>query len=262
MGTVTYRDGIAIIQLAVFPVLLLCAVFIWKRTGWKAAGSTWRFVITLSLLRIIGAICTLVTISNQSTSLYITVAVCELIGIAPLTLTYIGLLKQIGIKTKLHRWFLPGVSLTSLTGLILGIVGISIYNDTTGTFHATGIVKAALVIFLVVFAVVLLTAVWLFLQLRQSGITAVQKKLFLAIAFSSPFLLVRMVYAAIGDFANDPRFVVFTGNATIYLCMDVLEEIIAVALCVGFGMSAVFENEHEQRLARRGEFPVGSEAKA
>lgn len=94
MGTVTYRDGIAILQLITFPVLLVSAVIIWKRTGWKAAGKTWRFVISLSLIRIIGSICTLLTIENPTQNIYIAEAVCELIGIAPLMLVYIGLLRQ------------------------------------------------------------------------------------------------------------------------------------------------------------------------
>jgi hypothetical protein len=94
MGSVTYRDGIAILQLAIFPVFLVLALFIWKRTGWRAGRKTWRFIITLSLLRIIGGICTLLTITDYDEKIYIAEAVCELIGIAPLILTYIGLLGQ------------------------------------------------------------------------------------------------------------------------------------------------------------------------
>lgn len=94
MGSVDYRDGIAILQLIVFPVLLVTALFIWKRTGWKAGGKSWRYVVTLSLIRIAGSIATLLTINNNNKQIYIAEAVCELIGIAPLLLTYIGILRQ------------------------------------------------------------------------------------------------------------------------------------------------------------------------
>jgi hypothetical protein len=94
MGTVTYRDGIAILQLILYPVLLVAAVFIWKRTGWRAGGKCWRFVVTLSLLRIAGSICTLLSITNDSVKIIIAEDVCALIGIAPLLLTYIGLIGQ------------------------------------------------------------------------------------------------------------------------------------------------------------------------
>jgi hypothetical protein len=50
--------------------------------------------VTLSLIRIAGSICSLLTISNNSTNVEIAIAVCELIGLAPLLLTYIGLLRQ------------------------------------------------------------------------------------------------------------------------------------------------------------------------
>lgn len=94
MAAVTYRDGIAILQLIIFPVILVAGILIWKRVGWRAGGKTWRFVVTLSLLRIIGSICTLLTINNDEERIYIAAAVCELIGIAPLLLTYVGLMRQ------------------------------------------------------------------------------------------------------------------------------------------------------------------------
>lgn len=94
MGAVTYADGIAILQLMVFPFILGAAIFIWKRTGWKVGSKIWRYGVTLSLLRIVGSICTLLTINNNSENIFIAAAVCELIGIAPLLLTFIGVLRQ------------------------------------------------------------------------------------------------------------------------------------------------------------------------
>lgn len=94
MGEVTYHDGIAILQLVIFPVLLVIALRIWNRIGWRAGGKSWRFVVTLSLLRIAGSISTLLTINSSNERIFIAEAVCELIGIAPLILTYVGLLGQ------------------------------------------------------------------------------------------------------------------------------------------------------------------------
>jgi hypothetical protein len=70
------------------------------------------------------------------------------------------------------------------------------------------------------------------------------KKLFLAIVLSWPFLVVRLVYSAMGDYSNDRRFVI-GGNNTIYLCMDVLQEIAAMTLCVAFGRSAMIDKERQ-----------------
>lgn len=94
MGTVTYRHGIAILQLIVFPFILVAGIFIWSRAGWRVGSKIWRYPVTLSLIRIAGCIASLVSIDHGSHDTEVAVAVCELIGIAPLLLTYIGILRQ------------------------------------------------------------------------------------------------------------------------------------------------------------------------
>ncbi|KAF9894971.1 hypothetical protein FE257_004595 [Aspergillus nanangensis] len=248
MGTVTYRDGIAILQLIAFPVILVSALILWKRTGWRAGGRTWRYVVTLSLLRIIGGICTLLTITYHNTNIKIAEAVCELIGIAPLLLTYVGVLRQIDTEGRLPPRFLVALTVTCIVGLILGIAGVSTTDKNQKTFHANNIVKAAMGIFIAVFAILILGTGWLALQLL-SNMSSAQKKFFLAIGFSAPLLLIRVVYSAIGDFSNDLHFSALAGNPTIYLCMSVLEEIIAISICVAFGLSAVPGKAERKPLA-------------
>jgi hypothetical protein len=94
MGTVSYRNGIAVLQLIMFPIILIAAIFIWKRTGWRVGSKIWRYAVTLSLIRIAGSISSLLTISNYSHDIEVAIAVCQLIGLAPLLLTFIGLLRQ------------------------------------------------------------------------------------------------------------------------------------------------------------------------
>lgn len=97
MGTITYWNGIAILQLIVFPIILIAAIFIWKRTGWRVGSKIWRYAVTLSLIRIAGSISSLLSISNDSHNIEVAVAVCQLIGLAPLLLTFIGLLRQMSV---------------------------------------------------------------------------------------------------------------------------------------------------------------------
>lgn len=101
-------------------------------------------------------------------------------------------------------------------------------------------------IFLAVFVVDIAITSWLFTQLR-SRLSIFQKKLFYAIVFSWPFLLIRLIYSAIGDFTENSRFTILEGDPTIYLCMDVLEEIVAVSICVAFGTSAVLQLKPKKR---------------
>jgi hypothetical protein len=94
MGKITYRDGIAILQLIIFPIILVAAIFIWKRSGWRVGSKIWRFPVTLSLIRIAGSISSLLSINNNSYNIKVAEAVCQLIGLAPLLLTFTGLLRQ------------------------------------------------------------------------------------------------------------------------------------------------------------------------
>lgn len=94
MGALSYWNGIALLQLIIFPIILVAAIFIWKRTGWRVGSKIWRYAVTLSLIRIAGSISSLLSINHNSHGIEVAVAVCQLIGIAPLLLTFIGLLRQ------------------------------------------------------------------------------------------------------------------------------------------------------------------------
>ncbi|GKZ97501.1 hypothetical protein AnigIFM59636_000887 [Aspergillus niger] len=241
MGAVTYRDGIAILQLVIFPFIFAAAIFIWNRAGWRVGSKIWRYPATLSLIRIAGSIASLLSIDHDSKNVEIAIAVCELIGLAPLLLTYVGVLRQIDVNQVVPVRWLNLVSLVGIIGLIIGIAGVSTADDNGGSYQPTTTVKASMGIFIALFVIYHLIAAFMFLQLRD--LKASQKKLFLAIILSTPFILVRVVYAAIGDFTTIERFSIISvnGSPTIYLVMDVLEEIVAMAITMFLGMSAVLD---------------------
>lgn len=133
-------------------------------------------------------------------------------------------------------------AIVGIVGLILGIAGVSKNDqDSTGPYHPNGFVQGAMGVFLAVFVITVLLTIYLGLQLRS--LHSWQKKLFLAIILSWPFLIIRLVYSAIGDYTTDERFIVLSGDPTTYLCMSVLEEIVAMSLCAVFGTMAVLERE-------------------
>lgn len=137
------------------------------------------------------------------------------------------------------------VTLVAIIGLILGIVGIST-ADTTNGYTPGALPKAAMGLFLAVYVVIILLTAWLFYA-HTFAILRYQKKLFLGIALSAPFLLVRLIYSALGDYTSDQTFSMdslATNNhtsLTAYLCMSVLEEIIAMIIALTFGVSAILE---------------------
>ncbi|PYI00044.1 hypothetical protein BO71DRAFT_478906 [Aspergillus ellipticus CBS 707.79] len=245
MGKVTYSDGISILQLIVFPFLFASSIYIWKRTGWRAGGHTWRFAVILSLLRIVGSICTLAQLSFTSTNLQIAATVCNLIGIAPQSLLYMGLLQQIDVEYRIPPKPLKSLSLISLIALIIAIVGVD-KTEKTGNINA--LLKAAMIIFLIVFAVIMAATAWLFNEIKGT-LRRFQKKLFIGISLSAPFYAVRLIYAAIADLGHYEIFQSSLSSnpsdssLTLYLCMSVLEEMIALAIAVAVGWSAMLERD-------------------
>lgn len=93
--TFSYQDGIALLQLIAFVPCLFLAILLCYQQGMKAVASCWRFLIILSCLRIAGAICQLITITNDSIDVVTTKITCDLLGIAPLTLAALGLLQRV-----------------------------------------------------------------------------------------------------------------------------------------------------------------------
>lgn len=147
-------------------------------------------------------------------------------------------------EQKLNPRLLRLTTIAGFVGLIIGIAGVSII-DTNKPFKPNIEMKAAIAIFLALFVVMIFLTLILAMQLGNA-MHKWQKKLFMAIVLGWPFLLVRLVYSAVADFSDDQRFSIVNGDDTIYLCMDVLEEIVAMAICVAFGWSALKEKEHKE----------------
>lgn len=131
-----------------------------------------------------------------------------------------------------------------IIGLILGIVGVSKAQSTIpGT-----LTKAAMGLFLAVYVITMVLNAWLF-QSYSVAMLNYQKKLFLAIALSAPFLLVRLIYSALGDYTSSVHFSMQSLiennhiSVTVYLCMSVLEEIISMVIAMVFGVLAVLSSD-------------------
>lgn len=133
------------------------------------------------------------------------------------------------------------LTLVTFVALILGIAGVHSSSGNDGTYRPSKLAKVAMGIFLAVFVIFVLLSVWLFYELSFS-LRRFQKKLFLAIALSIPLLVVRLVYSALSDYTTLSSFAL-NGNTTVYLCMDVLEEIIAMGITMALGISAILEKD-------------------
>lgn len=137
--------------------------------------------------------------------------------------------------------FFHALSMLSLVGLIVGIVGAITAVDDSDlvSYSINGEIEAALVLFIAVYAMTL----YCFGMLTLNAIRSSAKRIALgrevyilsAVGLSMPFLLVRLIYACIADYGNDSRFSFFGGNNTIKLCMSVLVELIVTTICLTAG---------------------------
>lgn len=135
-----------------------------------------------------------------------------------------------GISTRIFSL----ISLASLTGLSLGIYGGTKAAESSNHITSNSIVQAAVCIFLAIYAFAI--CLWGYLLRQWKYIPAEENKLMVCFAACAPFISVRLVYGLLADFSGMKEFNPFEGDVTIFLCMAVLMEIIAVAFCVFTGL--------------------------
>ena len=244
--TLTYRNGVSIAEIIVYVPALFTAGFLAVRHG-LGQNSGWLFLIIFCLARIIGPCMQLATISDPTnTSLYTGSAILQNVGLSPLELAAIGLLSRLldsihrTKRTFLHSSMFHVIHLIIVIGLILGIVGgvnasDSYISSGFKQYTPTDLNKAGTILFIVSYiAIVTLTAVMSFhVGSAEKG----EKRLFMAVALSLPFLLVRLIYSIISTFTKNKSFNLLNGSPTVVLCVALIEEFIVVALYEGTGLT-------------------------
>ncbi|KAJ5239493.1 hypothetical protein N7468_004112 [Penicillium chermesinum] len=229
--TFSYQDGIALLQLIAFVPCLFLAVLLCYQQGLKAVASCWRFLIILACLRIGGAICQLITITDDSTEVVTMKITFDLLGIAPLTLAAVGLLQRVNASiNKLSKWIFIFVSIVSLVGLALGIAGAVKALDS---YTIPRMLQAALGMF--VGCLGLLLAILGYLTIYRDEMPRSEKIILYSVYACVPLLIVRTIYGCLGDYTTIKRFNLFEPNPTVYLCMGVLEEIVLMIICLSVG---------------------------
>jgi hypothetical protein len=88
------HGGLAVAVLVYYGILLFPAIYVCARQGFgRHLG--WFYLVTLPIVRIVGAACTIAAEQKPSTGLITAAAICNGIGLVPLLLTIMGLLKRV-----------------------------------------------------------------------------------------------------------------------------------------------------------------------
>jgi hypothetical protein len=88
------HGGLDVAVLIFYSILIFPAVFVCTRQGFgRHAG--WLYLVSLPLVRILGAACYIAALQNPSTALFTVAAICNGIGLVPLLLALMGLMKRV-----------------------------------------------------------------------------------------------------------------------------------------------------------------------
>lgn len=255
--TFNERNGISVAEIAVFIPVLVVAILLALRHGFSI-HSGWFYLITFSLLRIVGAGLQLGELKDASNAnLYIGAAICQNIGFSPLLLTTIGLLRRIrGSMDKKSRFVQITLLVTQLlisAALALGIVGgidAGQNFSSTGKFTYSKLSKIAVALFVVSFVIVILAVLYTSFSIQAIG--SGEKRLLLVIVLSLPILAIRLVYSCLSNFlTTQPKWNTLTGSANLLLGLEVIPEMVVAILYEAFGLSL-------QKRVKYGDVPLES----
>ena len=230
------------VEIAFFSPILIISAYICFRHGFNRKVG-WFYLVTLSLLRLIGASCLLYAEVNNddNQSLLEAYYVCSSIGTAPLLLALLGFLTRINggmdHKALSPRTFTP-LHLTAIAALVLAIVAGTFagQSDPSDVNLGHDLGEAAACIFMGIWAA--LTGITAITFLRISHVRSIERKLLYAALASIPFLIVRVIYAVAVSFSHDKSSPLYQYNVNIWIqaFLQFAMEAIVVILYVSAGI--------------------------
>lgn len=87
------RGILSVVELVVYVPTFIIAIIICSRHGF-ARASGWIYTVILCLVRIVAAVCQLLTYTDHSTGLLKATLIIDSIGISPLLLATLGMLSR------------------------------------------------------------------------------------------------------------------------------------------------------------------------
>ena len=125
--------------------------------------------------------------------------------------------------------------------LAISIVGITANMSAEGLQYPDIEIKVGMILYVVLFGQMILYVI--ILAIRRRSIEKGEHRALLAVALSSPLILVRLLYVFFVWFLHDSTFSMLDGNVTVLLFMSVLEEIVVVIICLAVGLTLQVRDE-------------------
>jgi hypothetical protein len=245
-------DGIACAEIGIYCIYLCGAIYLCHKHGFTTS-SGWRYLIILSLARLIGDSMRLATISQPTNkNLYIGWLILLGVGLGPLILSLHGILGLLidSMNTQgrvlIKSFYRHLLELLMLGGIILGIVGgiqshFSINQGNPVTHYSTlSYVGSGIIV--AVMGLLLLECLIVFRN--RDCIVQSENRVLTAVIICIPFVLVRLAYSWILVFGG------VHSSPWLLLGMSTAMEVIVTFICevIGFGLPT--NNSFEASLSR------------
>ena len=240
------RTILNIVELVYYgPALLLTFLIINKHGMGRQSG--WIYLAALAVVRIVGAATGIAANSNPSQGLIETSEIAYSVGLSPLFLAWLGVIKRVNEGMHVHSVpprLINFVHLPIVVGLALAIIGgLKLFDNPTSVNTGVTYTKIAIMLFLL--SLIALAAITAFTFMRIRHVMDGEKRLVFACLAVIPFLLVRIIYSIIVDFDRSSTIFSFLSTRTtavvVQAVMSVAMEFIAVLifLTAGFVTPAI-----------------------
>jgi hypothetical protein len=241
------RTILNIVELVYYGPALLLTLWIIKKHG-MGRQSGWIYLAILAVVRIVGAATGIAANSDPSQGLIETSEIAYTIGLSPLFLAWLGVIKRVNEGMHVHSVppkLINLVHLPILAGLVLGIIGGLKLFDSNPTSVNTGVTYTKVAIMLFLLSLIALAAITAFTFMQIRYVMDGERSLVFACLAVNPFLLIRIIYSIIVDFDRSSTIFSFLSTRTtavvVQAVMSVAMEFIVVLifLTAGFVTPAI-----------------------
>jgi len=235
------HSKLAIAILVYYTLALPIAVLNCIKHGFGRHGG-WLYLVSMAIVRIIGACLTIAAEQKPSTGLYVAAAIFSAIGLVPLLLTLMGTLKRVNDGIHAFKQLPPRAfqltHLVTLVGLILSIIAGSQSSSTKpSTVQDVRTERKAGATLLLASAILnSLIAIFLLTRIKHAQIG--DRVLLYCALGSIPFLLARVIYGMLLAFAHGSAFNPISPNIYLQAFMQILMEMICFTLYAASGRMA------------------------
>lgn len=265
---VNTSEVIAYAEICVYvPIFILTIIVVFRHGFQKQLG--WIYLAIFCIVRVAGAGFKVESVHHPTNSTDVEwAAILQSVGLSPLLMASLGLLKRMTDEVSFH---VPGprggssnlplvglgqkiiskrgtassrrsriiqiAQLPTTIALILCIVGGIDETHTSASDISTGkkYIKIGIAIFLIVY--LLLSALVIITMKDVGNAPRGEKRIYFAVLAALPFLAVRLLYSLLAAFSNNSTFSIQGGKPLVQFFMGILEEFLIVVMYTLAGLT-------------------------